>query len=93
MTEHGAALLLALTRKLPQACARTKAMNFELGGLTGRDLHGLTAGILGTGKIGRIMAGILRGFGMNIIAYDAFPDKDWAKENGVKYVELEDLYP
>ncbi len=92
VAEHGAALLLALTRKLPQACARTKAMNFELGGLTGRDLHGLTAGILGTGKIGRIMAGILRGFGMNIIAYDAFPDKDWAKENGVKYVELEDLY-
>ena len=67
-------------------------MNFELGGLVGRELHGLTAGILGTGKIGQIMASILRGFGMNIIAHDIIEDTKWAKENDVKYVDLEDLW-
>ena len=62
VAEHGAALLLSLTRHIPQAYLRTKTANFNIEGLTGRDLHGLTAGILGTGKIGQIMAGILKGF-------------------------------
>ena len=57
VAEHGAALLLSLTRHIPQAYLRTKTANFNIEGLTGRDLHGLTAGILGTGKIGQIMAG------------------------------------
>ena len=51
VAEHAAALLLSLTRHIPQAYLRTKTINFNIEGLTGRDLHGLTAGIFGTGKM------------------------------------------
>jgi D-lactate dehydrogenase len=61
-------------------------MNFSLKGLTGFDLYGKTAGIVGTGKIGRVTAEILRGFGMKVIAYDPFPDAAWAEQNAIEYV-------
>ena len=83
---------MALTRHIPQAYLRTKTANFNIEGLTGRDLFGLTAGILGTGKIGRIMADILMGFGMKIIAYDPFPNNDWAKEKNIEYVGLDEIF-
>ena len=92
VAEHAVALLMSLTRHIPQAYLRTKTANFSIEGLTGRDLHGLTAGILGTGKIGRILAGILQGFGMKIIAYDPFPNEQWAKESGAQYVSLEQIF-
>ena len=92
VAEHGVALLMALTRHIPQAYLRTKTANFNIEGLTGRDLHGLTAGILGTGKIGQIMANILKGFGMNILAYDPYPNEKWAGETGAKYVTKEELF-
>ena len=92
VAEHGAALLMSLTRHIPQAYLRTKTANFNIEGLTGRDLFGLTAGILGTGKIGRIMADILMGFGMKIIAYDPFPNEQWAKEKNIEYVGLDEIF-
>ena len=92
VAEHGAALLMSLTRHIPQAYLRTKTANFNIEGLTGRDLHGLTAGILGTGKIGQIMAGILKGFGMKIIAFDPFPNEKWAAETGAQYVSKEEIF-
>ena len=92
VAEHAVGLLMAVTRRLPQAYLRTKTGNFTLDGLTGRDLFGLTAGILGTGKIGRIMAELLAGFGMNIVLYDAYPDRKWAEEKKFKYVPLEEFF-
>ncbi|MCR4899912.1 MAG: 2-hydroxyacid dehydrogenase [Treponema sp.] len=92
VAEHGVALLMSLTRHIPQAYLRTKTANFNIEGLTGRDLFGLTAGILGTGKIGRIMADILMGFGMKIIAYDPFPIEQWAKEKNIEYVGLDEIF-
>ena len=92
VAEHAAALLLSLTRHIPQAYLRTKTVNFNIEGLTGRDLHGLTAGIFGTGKIGRCMADILNGFGMRIICYDPFPDKEWALKKGYSYVDVADIF-
>ncbi len=92
VAEHGVALLMSLTRHIPQAYLRTKTANFNIEGLTGRDLFGLTAGILGTGKIGRIMADILMGFGMKIIAYDPFPNTKWAHEKNIEYVDLEEIF-
>lgn len=83
VAEHAMALLLALTRHIPQSYLRTKTGNFTLEGLTGRDLHGLTAGIFGTGKIGQIMAGLLSGFGMKVILYDKFPNNEWAEKMGL----------
>src|SRR6188474_3420222 len=71
VAEHAVALLLALNRKIPRASNRVRDLNFSLNGLVGFDLHGKTAGILGTGKIGRVTAEILRGFGMRVLAYDS----------------------
>lgn len=92
VAEHAVALLMALTRRIPQAYVRTKSGNFTLDGLTGRDLCGLTGGVLGTGKIGRVMADILAGFGMNVILYDVYPDKVWAEQKGYKYLPLIDFF-
>jgi D-lactate dehydrogenase len=55
-------------------------------------MHDKTAGIIGTGKIGRLVSEILRGFGMHVLAYDLMPQEDWAQEKGVRYVSLTDLY-
>lgn len=92
VAEHAVAMLLALTRHIPQAYLRTKTGNFTLDGLTGRDLHGLTAGVFGTGKIGRIMAELLSGFGMNIILYDAYPNIQWAASKGFEYVDISEIF-
>ena len=87
VAEHAAALLLSLDRHIHRAAARTRDFNFSLVGLTGFDLHGKTAGIVGTGKIGRIFADICKGFGMRVLAYDAFPNP----ATGLEYVALDRL--
>jgi D-lactate dehydrogenase len=87
VAEHAIALLLTLNRKIHRAFNRVRELNFSLNGLVGFDLHSKTAGIVGTGKIGRATGQILRGFGMKVLAYDPFPDREWAKQNGVEYVE------
>ncbi len=91
IAEHTIALMLALNRKLIKAHNRIREMNFSLDGLTGFDMHGKTVGIIGTGKIGRLVANILSGFMCKILAYDVFPDEDWAKQTQVKYVSLDEL--
>jgi len=92
VAEHAVALMLTLNRKTHRAYFRTRDSNFSLSGLIGFDMYGKTAGIIGTGQIGRITAQILRGFGMKVLAYDLFPDNAWATENQVQYVGLPDLY-
>lgn len=87
VAEHAAALLLALTRHIHKAAARTRDFNFSLVGLTGFDLHGKTLGVVGTGKIGRIFCDIAKGFGMRVLAYDAFPNP----QSGLEYVTLDRL--
>lgn len=87
VAEHAVALLLALNRKIPRANNRVHDLNFSLNGLVGFDLHGKTAGIVGTGKIGRIAAQILRGFGMRVLAFDPFPSPEWASEYGIEYTD------
>lgn len=91
VAEHAVALLLTLNRKIHRAHNRVRELNFSLGGLVGFDLHGKTAGLIGTGKIGRIAAQILRGFGMEVLAHDPFPAPEWATAHGVRYVELDAL--
>ncbi len=91
VAEHAVALLLALNRRIPRASNRVRDLNFSLQGLVGFDLHGKTAGIVGTGKIGRVTAEILRGFGMTVLAYDPFPSSDWAKEHSIEYTDAQTL--
>ncbi|MDP1580758.1 MAG: 2-hydroxyacid dehydrogenase [Candidatus Didemnitutus sp.] len=92
VAEHTIALLQTLNRRIHRAHNRVREHNFSLAGLVGFDLHGRTAGIIGTGKIGRITAEILRGFGMRVLAFDPFPSTAWAAENRVTYVELRELF-
>ncbi len=68
------------------AAGQTKAGAMRL------DLGGKTLGIIGTGTIGRRVAALMRGFEMRVLAYDLYPDGDWAAANGVEYVELPALY-
>jgi D-lactate dehydrogenase len=91
VAEHAVALLMTLNRKTHRAFNRVRELNFSLNGLVGFDLHGKTAGIVGTGKIGRIVAQILGGFGMKLLAYDPFPNHEWAAQFGVEYVKAPDL--
>lgn len=88
VAEHTMGLILALNRKIPRAYIRTRDFNFSLNGLMGFDLHGKTAGVIGTGKIGRVFIDICKGFGMNVLAFDPFP----AKIDGVEYVSKEELF-
>lgn len=92
VAEHAVALMLTLNRKIHKSYNRTKESNFTLNGLMGFDMHNKTAGIIGTGKIGKALINILLGFGMNVLAYDVYSDKDFEREKGIKYVNLDKLY-
>ena len=88
VAKHAMALLLTVNRRTHKAHIRTREFNFSLQGLTGFDLYGKTVGIIGTGKIGRVFAAICKGFGMNILAYDKYPNTD----SDLNYVSLEDIW-
>ncbi len=88
VAEHAMALLLTSIRRIHKAYIRTRDHNFSLNELTGFDLHGKTVGVVGTGKIGRIFIDICKGFGMNVLAYDKFPNKDF----GLNYVDLPEIW-
>jgi len=88
VAEYATALLLSVNRKTHRAYSRTRDYNFTINGLCGIDLHGKTCGIVGTGKIGRVMIDIMKGFGMEVIAYDPFPPK----ESDVEFVSLEEIW-
>lgn len=88
VAEHTMGLILALNRRIPKAYIRTRDFNFSLVGLTGFDMYGKTAGIIGTGRIGRVFIDICKGFGMKIIAYDPRPKEI----DGVEFVDKEELF-
>jgi len=92
VAEHTLALMLTLNRKTHKAYSRTREGNFSLNGLMGFDMFEKTAGIIGTGKIAKILIKILSGIGMKIIAYDLYPDYDFAKQYNVEYTTLDELY-
>jgi D-lactate dehydrogenase len=91
VAEHTIALILTLNRKIHRAFNRVREFNFSLRGLAGFDLCGKTAGVFGTGKIGRLVGQILRGFQMRVLAYDPYPNRDWATRNEIEYVEMRAL--
>ena len=92
VAEHTMALLLTSIRRIHKAYIRTRDFNFSLSGMTGFDLHGKTVGIIGTGRIGRVFTDICRGFGMNVLAYDKYPSSELIGREGVRYVELDELF-
>ncbi len=92
VAEHALGMILSLNRRFHRAYSRVRDGNFALGGLLGFDMHGKTIGVIGTGKIGRTFAQLLSGFGMAILAYDKYPDEQWAAEHSVRYVQPAELY-
>ena len=88
VAEYAVALLLCMNRKIHKAYNRTREYNFTLNNLAGFDLHGKTIGVIGTGQIGKIFIQICKGFGMNVIAYDKYPDL----KTDIQYVELNQIF-
>jgi len=92
VAEHATALMMGLNRKIHKAYYRTRDGNFSINGLLGFDMHEKTAGVIGTGKIGKCLISILKGFGMKILAYDTYPDREYEKKENITYVDLDNLY-
>ncbi len=88
VAEHAVALALAVNRKIHKAYIKVRENNFSLVGLTGRNFHSKTAGIIGTGKIGTATCKILKGFGMKILAVDDNKNKEL---DFVTYTDLDTL--
>ena len=88
VAEHAMALALTANRHTHKAYIKLRENNFSLNGLMGVNLYQKTAGIIGTGKIGQAMARICRGFGMKVIAYDLYPNKNL---DFLEYVSLDEL--
>ena len=86
VAEHTIALLLSLNRYIHKAHNRVREGNFSLSGLMGFDLKGKTIGVVGTGRIGSVVADILKGFGCLVLAHDPYPSRD-----DLEYVGLETL--
>lgn len=87
VAEYAMAMLLTINRFTHRAYTRTREFNMSINGLMGQDLYHKCAGIVGTGKIGQAMAEICRGFGMHIVAYDPFPNKNL----DVEYLPLREV--
>lgn len=90
VAEHTLALILALNRHIPRAYNRVRDGNFALDGLVGFDLAGKTAGVIGTGRIGSIVARLLWHLRCRVLAVDAFPDQHLI-DLGVEYADLHEL--
>jgi len=91
VAEHAVGLILSLNRRYHRAYNRVREQNFSLDGLLGFDVHGKRVGVIGTGRIGQIFAGLMQGFGCEVMAYDLYPN-DELKKQGVRYVSLDELY-
>ena len=90
VAEHAVALILSLNRKVHRAYNRVREGNFSLDGLVGFDLNNKTVGIIGTGRIGFVMAKILSGFGCHVLAHDLVQNSKLIAI-GVKYVTIDEI--
>ncbi|MFE8017673.1 2-hydroxyacid dehydrogenase [Streptomyces antibioticus] len=90
VAEFAWTLAMAVNRRVVRASTRTRDFDFRLDGLMGRDMHGRTAGVLGTGKIGEAFARIAHGFGMRLLGWDV-AENPACMELGMKYVGKDQL--
>ncbi len=89
--EHAIAMMMSLSRNIPQACQSTKAGKWEKKKFMGREVTGKTFGVIGIGRIGGIAANRAQGLKMKTLAYDPHMPKEMAEKIGVELVSLEDL--
>ncbi|MFJ8232106.1 2-hydroxyacid dehydrogenase [Streptomyces sp. NPDC094448] len=91
VAEFAWTLATAVNRRIVRAAGRTRDFDFRLDGLLGRDLHGRTAGVLGTGRIGAAFARIAHGFGMRLLGWDIAENPD-CTDLGMTYTDKERLF-
>lgn len=91
VAEHTFALILALSRKIPQSIDNVKKLNFDLKNIQGFDLEGKTIGLIGMGHIGANVAKIAKGFDMKVLVSDPKPDRKLLGNMGAKLVSLDTL--
>jgi len=82
--------IMSLARKITKANNSTKSGEWER--FIGNSVYKKNLGIIGLGKIGKALVKRAKGFDMNILAYDVYPDQKYAKDNDIKYVKLPELY-
>src|ERR671922_459086 len=82
--EHTMAMLLALARKIPQAHSSLIGGNWERTKFSGVELYEKTLGVLGFGRIGQLVAQRALGFGMHVVAFDAYVAGERFREHGVE---------
>jgi D-lactate dehydrogenase len=92
VAEHTIALILAVNRHIPRAHERVRDRNFSLEGLVGFDLKDKTVGVIGTGKIGALVARLLWHFRCHVLAADPVVDADLV-DLGIEYTPLDELWP
>lgn len=92
--EHTVAMMMAAARHLGAATASTKAGKWEKSRFMGKELHGKTLGIVGTGNIGSLVVERVKGLGMKVLAFDPFISKERAEDMGVELAtDLEGFWP
>ena len=93
IAEHAMGLALCANRRIHKGYIRVRENNFSLEGLVGVTLHGKTAGIIGTGRIGAALARICKGFGMTVLGTDHYPNQNLIEEGCIdEYVDYDELY-
>ena len=90
--EHAIAMLLSLTRMIPQATASTKSGKWEKNKFTGQEFYNKTLGIVGMGRVGSHVAKLAQGLMMNILAYDPYMSPENAQKMGIELVSLQEIY-
>ena len=90
--EHSIAMMLALSRNIPQGTASLKAGRWEKKNLQGREIFNKTLGVLGYGRVGRIVADRARGLKMQVIVHDPYVNRELVEQAGFEVVSLEELY-
>ena len=91
VAEHAMTLAMAANRRIHKAYNKVRDNDYSLVGLSGKNLYQKVAGIVGTGKIGIAMIRLCKGFGMEVIAYDSYPNRELSKEVGFDYVSFDEL--
>lgn len=92
IAEHVVAMIQTLNRKTHRSYNRVREGNFSLNGLVGFDLHGKTIGIIGTGKIGKVLARIMTGFGCKVLLNDISCDQNLIGELHCEYLGLDKIF-
>ena len=90
--EHTMAMVVAMSRKIPQATASMKAGKWEKSKFMGVELYNKTMGLVGLGQIGSHVTKLAQGHFMNVIGYDPYLAKDRAQQMGIEVVDLAELF-